>query len=145
MLILHRQTSLSSRMKLVARLKEQAWRLKLELHALCLAYADPRTPWTARLLVICIVAYSLSPIDLIPDPIPIIGHLDDLILVPLGIALAIRLIPESVIADCRERARQAIFHQPLSWKRAGTAFVLFVWLLIAAIVWPFIHCWMERK
>jgi uncharacterized membrane protein YkvA (DUF1232 family) len=131
-------------MKLVARLKEQACRLKLELNALGLAYADPRTPWLARLLLICIVAYALSPIDLIPDPIPIIGHVDDLILVPLGIALAIRMIPESVMADCRERARQAIFHQPRTWKWAGTAFVLFVWLLIAVIVWRVIHCWTHR-
>ena len=130
-------------MKLVARLKEQAWRLKLELHALWLAYNDPRTPWPARLLVVCIVAYALSPIDLIPDPIPIIGHLDDLILVPLGIALAIRMIPTSVMADCRQRARQTIFDQPANWKLAGTAFVLFVWLLLAVIAWRFIHCWTQ--
>jgi uncharacterized membrane protein YkvA (DUF1232 family) len=132
-------------MKLGARLKEQARRLKLELRALWLAYADPRTPWLARLLVICIVAYAISPIDLIPDPIPIIGHLDDLILVPLGIALAIRLIPESVMADCRQRARQAIFHEPPNWKCAGTAFVLLVWLVVTVFAWLFIHCWTERK
>jgi uncharacterized membrane protein YkvA (DUF1232 family) len=131
--------------QLVRRLKEQARRLKLELNALGLAYADPRTPWTARLLVLCIVAYALSPIDLIPDPIPIIGHLDDLILLPLGIALAIRMIPESVMADCRERARQSIFHQSASWKWAGTTFVLLVWLLVAVCAWQFIHCWTHRK
>ncbi len=113
-------------MKLVSNLKDQAWRLKCELHGLWLAYGDPRTPWPARLLVACIVAYALSPIDLIPDPIPIIGHLDDLILLPLGIALAIRMIPESVMADCRQRAQETTFRQPTNWKWAGTAFVLIV-------------------
>src|SRR5206468_12969857 len=83
-------------MKLLPKLKEQASRLKRELHALWLAYSDPRTPWLARLLIVCIIAYALSPIDLIPDPIPVIGHLDDLILLPLAIALAIRMIPDSV-------------------------------------------------
>ena len=103
-------------MKLLPKLKERASRLKRELHALWLAYSDPRTPWLARLLVVCIIAYALSPIDLIPDPIPIIGHLDDLILLPLGIALAIRMIPDSVMADCRERARHANFDRPSQWK-----------------------------
>jgi len=72
------QTNLQSGMKLLPKLKEQASRLKRELHALWLAYSDPRTPWLARLLIACIIAYALSPIDLIPDPIPIIGHVDDL-------------------------------------------------------------------
>lgn len=99
-------------MKLLPKLKERASRLKRELHALWLAYSDPRTPWLARLLVVCIIAYALRPIDLIPDPIPIIGHLDDLILLPLGIALAIRMILDSVMADCRERARHANFDRP---------------------------------
>ncbi len=125
-------------MKLLPKLKEQASRLKNELHALGLAYSDPRTPWLARLLIVCTIAYALSPIDLIPDPIPIIGHLDDLILLPLGIALAIRMIPDSVMADCRERARQANFDQPAHWKWIGAAFVLLVWLLIAMLIWRLI-------
>jgi uncharacterized membrane protein YkvA (DUF1232 family) len=131
--------------RLLAKLKEQAWRLKCELHALWLAYGDRRTRWLARLLIICIVAYALSPIDLIPDPIPIIGHLDDLILLPLGIALAIRMIPESVMADCRQRARETTFRQPTNWKWAGTAFVLIVWLLVAAFAWRLINCWTQRN
>ena len=126
-------------MKLVPKLKEQAWRLKSELHALWLAYSDPRTPWVARLLIVCIIAYALSPIDLIPDPIPIIGHLDDLILLPLGIALAIRMIPDSVMADCRARARQAIFDRPSQWIWIGAAFVVIVWLLIAMWIWRLIY------
>ncbi len=126
-------------MKLLPKLKEQASRLKRELHALWLAYSDPRTPWSARLLIVCVVAYALSPIDLIPDPIPIIGHLDDLILLPLAIALTIRMIPDSVMADCRERARQASFDKPSQWQWIGTAFVVIVWLLIAMWMWRLIH------
>ncbi len=126
-------------MKLLPKLKEQASRLKSELHALWLAYSDPRTPWLARLLIVCIIAYALSPIDLIPDPIPVIGHLDDLILLPIGIALAIRMIPDSVMADCRERARQANFDKPSQWKWTGAAFVVIVWLLIAMWIWRLIH------
>lgn len=124
---------------MLRKLKEQASRLKRELHALWLAYSDPRTPWSARLLIVCIIGYALSPIDLIPDPIPIIGHLDDLILLPLAIALAIRMIPGSVMADCRERARQASFDTPSQWKWIGAAFVVIVWLLIAMWMWRLIH------
>jgi uncharacterized membrane protein YkvA (DUF1232 family) len=125
-------------MKFLPKLKEQASRLKRELHALWLAYSDPRTPWLARLLIVCIVAYALSPIDLIPDPIPIIGHLDDLILLPLGIALAIRMIPDSVMTDCRERARQVSFDRPSHWKWIGTGFIVIVWLSIAVWMWRLI-------
>src|SRR5918997_91144 len=83
------------------RLKAWAGRLKTELQALYLAYRDPRTP----LLAIVVVAYAFSPIDLIPDPIPVLGYLDDLVLVPLGIALAVRMVPSDVLAECREEAR----------------------------------------
>jgi uncharacterized membrane protein YkvA (DUF1232 family) len=134
-----RETDAASEMKLLPKLKEQAARLKRELHALWLAYSDPRTPWSARLLIACIIAYALSPIDLIPDPIPIIGYLDDLILLPLAIALAIRMIPDSVMADCRERARQASFDKPSQWKWIGAAFVVMAWLLIAMWIWRLVH------
>jgi uncharacterized membrane protein YkvA (DUF1232 family) len=126
-------------MKLLPKLKEQASRLKRELHALWLAYSDPRTPRLARLLIVCIIAYALSPVDLIPDPIPIIGYLDDLILLPLGIALAIRMIPDSVMADCRERASQVSFDKPSQWKWFGAAFVVIVWLSVAMWIWRLIH------
>jgi uncharacterized membrane protein YkvA (DUF1232 family) len=128
-----------SGMNLVRKLKEQASRPKRELHALWLAYHDPRTPWLARALIVCVIAYALSPIDLIPDPIPIIGHLDDLILLPLGIALIIRMIPDSVMTDCRERAGRASFDRPSQWKWIGAAFVVIVWLSIAMWMWRMIH------
>jgi uncharacterized membrane protein YkvA (DUF1232 family) len=90
-------------------------------------------------LIVCIIAYALSPIDLIPDPIPIIGYLDDLILLPFAIALAIRMIPDSVMADCRERASRASFDKPSQWKWIGAAFVVIAWLLIAAWMWRLVH------
>jgi uncharacterized membrane protein YkvA (DUF1232 family) len=93
-------------MALLAELNQHAHHLKTETFALYLAARDPRTPWWAKLLVAGIVAYAFSPIDLIPDFIPLLGYLDDLILIPVGITLAIRLVPDSVLADCRAKAEQ---------------------------------------
>ncbi len=112
--------------------KRRARRLKLEVYALYLASRDPRVPWHARLLAACVVGYAFSPIDLIPDFIPILGYLDDLILVPLGIALVLRLIPRPILDDCRERARDAIAGgRPTS--RVAAAAIVAVWLLLAAL------------
>ncbi len=88
-----------------ADLKARARALKTETYALYLAARDPRTPWFAKGLVFLVVAYALSPIDLIPDFIPVLGYLDDLIIVPAGIALALAMIPHQVIVDAREKAR----------------------------------------
>lgn len=90
----------------LARLKEWARALKRETHALYLASKDPRTPLIAKIVVMVVVAYALSPIDLIPDFIPVLGYLDDLILVPLGIALAVRLIPPDVLEESRRLAAE---------------------------------------
>src|ERR1700694_496145 len=84
--------------------KQRARQLKRETYAMCLAYKDPRVPWYARVFAAGIVAYAFSPIDLIPDFIPILGYLDDLIIVPLGIALALKMIPPHVMAECRAKA-----------------------------------------
>ena len=94
-------------MALLTELKQRARHLKAETFALYLAARDPRTPWYAKLLVAGIVAYAVSPVDLIPDFVPVLGYLDDLILIPVGIALAIRLVPDSVLADCRGRPRKS--------------------------------------
>lgn len=112
--------------------KCRARALKVETYALYLAYRDPRVPWHARLCAACVVGYAFSPIDLIPDFVPVLGYLDDLILVPLGIALALRLIPPAVLQECREQAR-AVMNQgkPVSWL-AG-AVIVGVWLLLAAL------------
>ena len=88
-------------MALLDELKKRARHLKAETFALYLAARDPRTPWYAKLLVAGIVAYAFSPIDLIPDFVPVFGYLDDLILLPMGITLAIKLVPNSVLAECR--------------------------------------------
>src|SRR5215217_1398727 len=90
----------------IERLKRWAGQLKRELYELYLAYKDPRVPWYARVFAACVVGYAFSPIDLIPDPIPILGYLDDLILVPLCIALALRMIPPDVMVECRNRAQE---------------------------------------
>jgi uncharacterized membrane protein YkvA (DUF1232 family) len=106
--------------------------LRAWTYALALAYRDPRVPWYARAVAICVVAYAFSPIDLIPDFVPVLGYLDDLVLVPLGIALAIRLIPRPVLEECRARAREmAETGQPFS--RAGAAIVILIWLALAAL------------
>jgi uncharacterized membrane protein YkvA (DUF1232 family) len=114
------------------RLRRWAKKLKAELYALYLAYGDPRVPWHARVLAAVVVAYAFSPIDLIPDPIPVLGYLDDLILVPLGIALAIRMIPPAVLTECRSKAREAA--QETGPKGTAAAIVVVgIWLLLAAL------------
>jgi uncharacterized membrane protein YkvA (DUF1232 family) len=115
----------------LARWKDRARRLKREVYALYLAYRDPRVPWYARVVAGAVVAYAFSPLDLIPDFIPILGYLDDLILVPLGIALAIRLIPPQVLAESRAAAALALAEQkPVN--RLAAACIIATWLLLAA-------------
>lgn len=92
---------------MLEELKARARQLKADTYALYLAARHPATPWHVRLLVAFIVAYAVSPIDLIPDFIPVLGYLDDLILVPIGIALAIRLLPDAVLTECRAQAQEA--------------------------------------
>jgi len=112
--------------------KDRARRLKAEVFALYLAYKDPRVPWYARLFALCVVGYAFSPIDFIPDPIPVLGYLDDLILIPLGVALAIRMIPKDVLDECREKARALEAEGKLTNWVAGIV-VIAVWLLLAAL------------
>jgi uncharacterized membrane protein YkvA (DUF1232 family) len=115
------------------RFKAWAARLKRDVKVLGLALADPRTPWYARALALFIVAYALSPIDLIPDAIPVLGLVDEMILLPLLIAAAMRLIPAPVMADCRARADAPL---PLpSWLRwAGLAIIIALWAATAFVV-----------
>lgn len=118
---------------MLQRLKQQARALKNELRALYLAYQDPRVPWYAKFVVICVVAYALSPIDLIPDPIPVLGYLDDLILVPLGIKLALKLIPPQVMVECRMQAKvNETNAKPKSWIAA--AVIVGIWILLGAVI-----------
>ena len=119
-------------MRVVERLKRWAGRLKVEVYALYRAYKDPRVPWYARIFAACVVGYAFSPIDLIPDPIPILGYLDDLVLIPIGIALAIKMIPPSILAEHRAQARAfAAKGKPVN--RAAAAVVVVVWFSMAAL------------
>ena len=112
--------------------RQRARRLKTEVYALYLAYRDPRVPWYARIFAACVVGYAFSPIDLIPDVIPILGYLDDLVLVPLGIVLALKMIPSDVMAESRERARAALREgKPVNWVVAGV--IIGICLLLAAL------------
>jgi uncharacterized membrane protein YkvA (DUF1232 family) len=125
-------------MALLAELKQRARHLKAETFALYLAARDPRTPWYAKLLVAGIVAYAFSPIDLIPDFVPVLGYLDDLILMPVGIVLAIKLVPDSVLAECRAQAQETIQNgKPVSWVVGAVIVVIWVALAALCIVWAY--------
>lgn len=113
--------------------KQKVRQLKQETYALYLAYQDPRVPLVAKIVVMCIVGYALSPIDLIPDPIPILGQLDDLILIPLGIALAIRLIPADVLDACRERAAVEL-QQNRPTSRVAGVIIAMIWVVFIGLV-----------
>jgi len=115
------------------RLRAWARRLKGELFALYLAVRRPDTPWYAKAFAAAVVAYAFSPIDLIPDFIPVFGYLDDVLLVPLGVWLAVRLVPERIMDECRaeaERRMGAGSRKPVSV--AGAAVVVLLWLLCGA-------------
>ncbi len=116
--------------------RERARKLKQDVVAVALAMRDPRVPWYAKALGAFIVAYALSPIDLIPDFIPVIGYLDDLVLVPLGLLLMLRLIPAEVLAEHREAAADVV-ERPVSY--AGAAAVILVWLLSLALAVYWAH------
>jgi len=115
---------------MLKQLKIWAQSIKRDIMALYLAAKDARVPWYAKALAAFIAAYALSPIDLIPDFIPVIGYLDDLIILPLGIALVIRMIPESVMDDLRKQADEVI-ERPGSI--LGAVFVICVWLACIAL------------
>ncbi len=119
-------------MPIIEKWKECAKELKQELHAIYLACKDPRTPWYAKALATCVVGYALSPIDLIPDPIPILGYMDDFILLPLGIAAVRKMIPPAILAECREKAKEAA-GQRKSRNLVAAAIVVFIWIVLVAL------------
>ena len=119
-------------MSLFSRLERRAHRLKADLYALYLAARDPRTPWYAKLFLAGVVAYAASPIDLIPDFVPVLGYLDDVILIPFALALALKLVPYAVMADCRARAAAATGSRQLASRTAAVA-TLTIWVLAAVI------------
>jgi uncharacterized membrane protein YkvA (DUF1232 family) len=112
--------------------RQRARQLKTETYAIYLAYKDPRVPWYARFFAACVVGYAFSPIDLIPDFVPVLGYLDDLVLVPLGIALALKMIPAAVMTECRESARE-LMAQGKPVNRTAAVIIVAIWLLLAAL------------
>jgi len=112
------------------KLKQRAGIIERETTALYFAFRDTRTPWYARVVAALVLAYAFSPVDLIPDFIPVLGYLDDLILVPAGIALVVKLIPPEVMAGARLTASSKDPKKSVGW--IGAAVIILVWLGIAA-------------
>jgi uncharacterized membrane protein YkvA (DUF1232 family) len=111
------------------RWAERTRRLKLELFALYLAARHPQTPWYAKVVLAGFVAYAVTPVDLFPDALPILGIVDDLIFVPLAVVLAVRFVPSPVLAECRGRAQQRVF---LMSKKSNWIVFLAIWTALAA-------------
>jgi uncharacterized membrane protein YkvA (DUF1232 family) len=116
---------------MINKLKLKAKKLKKEIGALYLAAKRRDLPWYTKLVIILVVAYAVSPIDLIPDFIPVVGYLDDLILLPMGIALAIKLIPRDIMNECRE-ASENIFKEGSPNKWFVGAIIILIWVIILA-------------
>jgi uncharacterized membrane protein YkvA (DUF1232 family) len=124
-------------MTVLKRWKQRARQLEMETYALYIAVKDPRLPWYSRVLALCVVAYAISPIDLIPDFIPVLGYLDDLILIPLGIALVLRTIPPEVMTESRQKAQAVLSDgKPSNWVAAGI--IIMVWLTLAVLAGVFV-------
>jgi len=119
------------RFKFIERAKQWARTIKRDVHAVYLAARDMRTPVIAKALALFVAAYAISPIDLIPDFIPVIGYLDDLIFIPLGIALVIRLIPSQLMTEFRVTASNAT-ERPIS--RIAAAFIIIIWLVCFVLI-----------
>ncbi len=112
--------------------KTRARQLKTDVYALYLAYKDPRTPWYARIFAAVVVGYAFSPIDLIPDPIPVLGYLDDLVLIPLGVFLALKMIPSQVMADSRQKALEVIAQgKPVN--KVAALVIVMIWIGLAVL------------
>lgn len=126
---------------IVDRWRKWARILHNEVRALVFAFRDPRTPWYARVVAVCVAGYALSPIDLIPDVIPVVGYLDDLIILPIGIWLAIRMIPSGVMEEARERARSGE-NLTSGSHRIATAVIVALWLLAIALCLWLVSRWL---
>ena len=127
---------------MLAGIKSWAGRLKRDAHAIYLASRDPRVPWYAKALALAVAGYALSPIDLIPDFIPVIGYLDELILLPLGIWLVVSLIPPEIMAEYRAKA-DAAGRRPIS--RGGMAAIILLWIASALTLGWIGYAWWSRR
>ncbi len=123
--------------QLTSAWKQRARDLKIQIYALYLAYQHPRVPLPAKIFAGCVVAYAFSPIDLIPDFVPIIGYLDDLIIVPLGIAIALKMIPTDILAECQAQSRELMkLGKPVNW--AAAAIIILIWFASAVLATRFL-------
>jgi uncharacterized membrane protein YkvA (DUF1232 family) len=123
----------------MTRLRDWARAIKRDVHAVYLASRDPRVPWYVKALGVCIAAYALSPIDLIPDFIPVLGYLDDAILLPLGIMLVVRMIPKEIMAEHRAAATAAA---ELPTSTSGAIFMATVWIVLTVIAGWLVYRWL---
>ena len=115
-----------------SRWKEKVKKLKQEIYALYLAYKDPRVSWYAKIFIVILVGYAISPIDLIPDFIPIIGYLDDLIILSLGIVLAIKMIPREVMEECRKESAKGIKDKKVAV--VGLIIIISIWVVLLYLI-----------
>jgi len=127
-------TKIIETMKVIlGNLKIKLENLKKEIKALYLASTRDDVPWYAKLVILMVVGYALSPIDLIPDFIPVLGYLDDIIILPIGIILAIRLIPRSIMDECREQSENIFKNgRPKNWVAASI--IIFIWIIILTYI-----------
>lgn len=129
---------------LLHRLKTRTFGLRREVFALYLAVRHPATPWYAKVLAAGVVVYALSPLDLIPDPVPVLGYLDDIIVVPLGV-LAVRwMIPPAILGECRARAAAGVA-VGAAWRWLGGAVVIILWVLCLAWIVLIAKRWLEGR
>jgi uncharacterized membrane protein YkvA (DUF1232 family) len=120
----------------IEKWKQRAQTLKMETYTLYLAYKDPRTSWFAKMFAVLVVAYAFSPIDLVPDFIPVLGYLDDLLLIPLGVMLARKMIPSQVMAECRAQAQSTMqAGKPVTWGAAAVIVAIWMGLAILGLIW----------
>ena len=117
----------------LAHWKQKVKKLNVEVYALYVAYRDPRTPWYAKLFIACVVAYALSPIDLIPDFIPVLGYVDDMLIIPVGIVIALRMIPPDVLTESRQKAHE-IAGEGKGLSRVAAAMIIVIWISFALLV-----------
>jgi uncharacterized membrane protein YkvA (DUF1232 family) len=115
---------------MIEQAKQWARLVKRDVHAIYLAGRDPRVPWYAKALALCIAGYALSPIDLIPDFVPVLGYLDDVIIVPLGVLMVVKLIPREIMAEHRTSAARAL-DRPIS--RTAAIMVVLGWLICVVL------------
>jgi uncharacterized membrane protein YkvA (DUF1232 family) len=129
----------------MANLRQLVRKMRREVLAVYFAAGDPRVPWYDKAVAGLVVAYVLSPIDLIPDFIPILGYVDDLIILPLGLFLVERLIPAELLAEHRERAARELDNPPKSWIGALAIIVIWIALLLLVIWWlaPIVQDWLS--